>query len=154
MTSALRPANKFWLFVRLVILVATACSAPYLYNLGHADFDKYGVSIKSILLLAGFCVFGIVFVIFIQYLNPYSADKWQKPSLFSNFYDYRQPIQIFHFEAWMLGVLALSMAIYTVLIGSHSMAFLFFLTIAIGTYLGTRLSMWLFKDKFSTDAGS
>jgi hypothetical protein len=132
-----------WIFLKILTFLYLGLWKPFPSD--YYSKEKF----PEILLI--FCVGFIssILLIAIQSANPYSSSHWQKPSLNSNPYNMKEPIQAFHFLSVCVLVVGAKIYFLSVYqkIGTLEGARL--LSAAIGLYLGVRLSILIFKQRLS-----
>lgn len=143
------PANgksPIWLGARIAMLFLGMWQSSRLFRSMHGDFSK--PSWQFALIMICLVAFGILLVFFIQTINPSSPSRWYKPSWFRNPFNYKQPLQLFdmgafYFLATGLGCLSL---------GANDVQFKWLwelpTSIGIGMWLGTRLCVLVYSDRF------
>lgn len=96
-----------------------------------------------------FCPIAMVLVVGVQRVNPRSAHVWHRPSWTGNPFNFRDPIQFFHFAAIITiaqGVVILARVSLT--------SFPFYveslvpLAMGLGVWVGVRVTMALYRSKF------
>ena len=138
-----------WYILHISVMLLTAAISPIFYQQMSQEFDNESFSWYFILELLILVVVSIFIILSIQYKNPFSKRKWHKPSWDGNPFDLHQPLQYFYTTGWIFIVLGTSVAIYTLLIGSLNLLFLFPLTIGIGVIVGVKLSLLAYRTKFN-----
>ena len=136
----------FWR--RSLTVGGAVLAAPFLFHQMGAEFEGEAPTLAFIAELLGFGVFGVLLVLAIQSVSPFTSLTWSRPSWNSDPFEWSQPVQIFHLNGWFFIALGISTAIYTVAVGSTTFLFVFPLTIGIGIALGVRLSLFAFRAKF------
>ena len=102
-----------------------------------------------LIMVSMFPYLGLLFIIGMQSINPFSAKQWIKPSHKSNPFNLMQPLLFFHFASycvlfWSIGILASSlMAGWRVLCDGALM-----LALSINMIFAVRLCQRIFKNKF------
>jgi hypothetical protein len=100
-----------------------------------------------------FCPIAMVVVLGVQRINPYSAKVWHHPSWTSNPFNFRDPIQFFHFAA----ITTTAQGI-VVLVRVSLASFPFYvealvpLAMGLGVWVGVRVVTALYRSKFENDA--
>jgi len=111
-------------------------------------------------LVIGMCIFallfyplGLIFVIGIQAVNPFSAPRWTKPSWRSNFLNLRDPLHFFHFFAFAglagaagsaLGSLAVQGRLDFLVVAMQALA-------GLGILAGVRLCLRVYRFKYQDE---
>ncbi len=139
--------GKRWLYVR-VFSVASSIPVGFLaawYDVGPDTAESQMV----------FCVVALPFplvalplLLSIQTLNPLLRRKWSRPSWFSNPYTLRDPLQGFHLDAFAFMAFGFGALLTLPFVGFSVLPFAIGLAlIGVGTWLGVRLCMVLFRWK-------
>jgi hypothetical protein len=90
---------KTWLYVRFALVALSFLQGALLeMSLPHPE----DVSVRSLLLVLGFGILGMIFVIGVQCLNPRSAPMWRYPSWHINPFLLREPLQFFHLGSFVM----------------------------------------------------
>jgi hypothetical protein len=88
---------NLWIRIRWVLLVASFTMFLFAPTRSEgADSDWTALLIIGLVMPVGLAA-----VIGVQFLNPRSAPIWEYPSWRSNFLNFRQPIQFFHFAGYV-----------------------------------------------------
>jgi hypothetical protein len=132
-----------WAFLKILIILYCASWGPIPSAFYSQD------KLPEILLIFSFTILASIGLITIQVYNPYSPPCWKKPSLKANPFSMREPIQTFHF----LSVCALSAGIkiffQAVYLKIGNLEGARFLAMGVGLFLGTRLSILIFRRKLT-----
>jgi hypothetical protein len=141
----MKPNN--WLYIRLGLIIASASLCLWRGPVSaHAEppIDTHAIAIGLL-----FGIFGLQFVLAMQFINKRSPESWQLPSWKTNPFQFKQPIQFFHFGAWLF---IASSFVTTLLTWLRNPKFildaLMPLFIGIGLLLGVQLSRFLFRSKY------
>jgi formate-dependent nitrite reductase membrane component NrfD len=140
--------KSVWLLARLIMLTAVAATSPLFYRQMYREFDNDSFSWSFVFTLLCLVILSVLFVLALQYKNPFSEQKWLKPSWKANPFNPWQPAQAFHASGWIFIVLGISLGIYTALIGSRNLLCIFPLTIGIGVMVGLKLAVLVFRARF------
>ncbi|MCP4607903.1 MAG: hypothetical protein GY845_04215 [Planctomycetes bacterium] len=97
-----------------------------------------------------FIPFGLLFVIGIQAFNPLSVKVWKKPNWNLNPMNFRDPVQFFHFAAYLM----LAQGFITILRLPFSNnvfhpGVLIPLVMGVGLLIGVQMITLIFKSKYS-----
>lgn len=144
--TSMEKKKPLWVVLRVVILLLGLLqSRTFLESMG-GEFSKPSWSFPFV--MVGLVSIGILFIFFIQTTNPRSVDKWYKPSWFRNPLNYKQPLQLFNLAAFYF----LSVGVGCLFIGLRreptSWAWEFPMAIGCGAWLGVRLCVLVFSDRF------
>jgi len=131
------------------MLLAVACAAPLFYKQMYSEFDNDSFSWVFVVVLLGFVIGSVLLVLMLQYKNPASEEKWLRPGWYTNPFAPRQPVQTFHTAGWVFVALGISVAAYTLVIGSGNLLFVLPLTIGVGLIVAVKLSVSLFRTRFA-----
>jgi hypothetical protein len=136
---------NFWAKVRLVLIAGSLVGAffmppePTAVPPIHWDFLP--------LALVSF-PFMLLFVIWVQYINPYSASVWRHPDWNVNPFNFSEPLQFFHMGAFIFiaqGVgFLIKLAITQTSIFPEA---LMGITLGISTLFGIKLCTLVFRKK-------
>ena len=97
-----------------------------------------------------FSFLAILFVVGMQVVNPLSAKVWHKPDWNLNPFSLKDPIQFFHFAAYIMlvqGAVVLSRLLFSNI--PFYLEILVPLVIGSGVLIGIKLAMHLFKVKYA-----
>ena len=140
------PKMRIWLIVRWAIVLAAAVSeffAP-LHPLARPP-----IGWGALLAIFGACCVGMVFVLGLQVVNPFSGKPWLRPSWYLNPFNFCQPIQFFHLGAYVC--FAQAVVLLARLVASQVSFYiesLVPLAIGLGIFLGLQLVMLVFGARF------
>lgn len=146
--------NDRWLWTRLIALGVVALASPFLYNDIHAEFENQTPSWGFIAAMLGFGVAAVLFPLAIQTSTTVADEAWSKPSWRANPFDWRQPVQSFHFGGWLFVVLGISTAIYALAIASRNFMFVLPLSVGVGVLLGVKFAVVAFRRKFEPEGNA
>ena len=140
-----------WMWFRLaaiVVVIISSCFAP----LGsHANpSPAWYVPIMTFI----FCPIAIIVVFGVQRVNPRSAKVWHPPSWTMNPFNFRDPIQFFHFGAIITiaqGVVVLARVSLTS--RPFYVEALVPLAMGLGVWIGVRLVETVYRSKFAVPQG-
>ena len=109
-------------------------------------------SIAPVVLFLG--VVGMLFVIGIQAVNPWSAKVWSRPSWSENPLSMRQPCQFFHLCAWFMAASGVAGAVTDVIV-NHTLhpEYAVIAASGFGIRIGVSLAVVTFSWKFAVDRG-
>ena len=138
--------NHGWLLFRVAVLMIAVFQARSWPRSIGGNFSK--PNWVTCFILIGFAAFGILFVAFTQRLNPWSSDKWRRPSWFSSPFAFGQPLLIFDLAAYYFLVLGTASFVLEMISIPRTWAWGLPLSVGIGAWLGVRLCISVFKDKF------
>lgn len=137
--------NK-WLFLRVALVAGSAI----LFILQGPVSEHATPPINACDLLIGlfFGIFGLQFVLAIQFMNKKYAESWEPPSWSENPFQTKQPIQFFHLGAWVcLGSSVVSVLQTWFNSPKFILDALMPLFIGVGLWIGVHLSRVLFRRK-------
>lgn len=138
-----------WNYVRLC-LVAFGTLQGFFY----VDPDKVGVfplEFTQLLVIFLFIPFALNIVLGLQFLNKQSAKIWKSPSWFLNPFNFKQPLQFFHFAAFFSISFGLSALISLVWKGSNCIYQAALpLSIGVGLLIGIHCALLIFKNKIES----
>ena len=137
--------TKKWLYVRLTLLVLNAIPLPF------ASSPLSTLLWSVIFAVLVFSTLAIPFLVGMQnFLNPYSAPRWTKPSWYENPFNFQQPIQFFHLAGFVMMVLGISQLLTSSFPDlSSPSAGVLFLAIGFGDWLGVWICVFVFRRRFS-----
>ncbi len=94
----------------------------------------------------------LLFVISIQAVNPWSDEKWLRPTHGCNPFRLGNPLLFFHFGAYWFGAIGIGFLLSALWNGVYAVALgVFMLLGAVATLAGVRLSMLVFKSKMADE---
>lgn len=138
--------KRGWLLFRIAALIIAASQARSFPRQLGGDFTR--PNWVTLFVLIGFVAFGVVFVTSLQRSNPWSPEQWRRPSWLSSPFSFGQPLLIFHFAAYYLLVLGTSCLVLETISAPRIWAWELPLSIGIGAWLGVRLCIPVFREKF------
>ena len=140
-----------WMWFRLaaiVVVLIAGCFAP----LGPRAHPPLAWYVPIIIFI--FCPIAMAIVFGVQRVNPRSAKVWHPPSWTRNPFNFRDPIQFFHFGA------IITIAQGVVVLARVSLApFPFYvealvpLAMGLGVWVGVRVIEALYRSKFAVPQG-
>ncbi len=140
--------NK-WFFVRLGLIAVSAIF--YVIQGPVSEHANPPIDIGALVMGLFFGIFGLQFVLAIQFMNKKSAESWEHPSWSENPFQMKQPIQFFHLGAWLFIV---SSTVSVLLTWCKNPKFtldaLMPLFIGVGLLIGVHLSRVLYRRKFKS----
>ena len=95
-----------------------------------------------------FCPLGLLFVLGIQVVNPWSAKVWRRPSWMLNPFNFREPLQFFHLGAYVClaqGIVILGRAAFSST--PFYVEALLPLVMGLGILAGVRIATVVFRSK-------
>lgn len=95
-----------------------------------------------------FCPVGLLFVLGIQVVNPWSAKIWRRPSWMLNPFNFREPLQFFHLGAYVClaqGIVTLARVAYSST--SFYVEALLPLVMGFGILAGVQIATVVFRSK-------
>ncbi|MCX2783648.1 hypothetical protein [Microbulbifer thermotolerans] len=97
-----------------------------------------------------FGIVGLQVVIGLQAFNPMSAKTWSRPNWRLNHFNFKQPLQFFHFGGWFMLVGSIPY-LPEIIEGNQECLFLAAMpaSFGLGILIGVRLSVLIFRKKFS-----
>lgn len=137
---------KKWKLIRigLIVLVAVGSLFTPLEMQERSPIDWTDLAIIFALIPVG-----LLFVVGIHAANPLSAKVWEKPDWDRNFLNFKDPVQFFHFGAFVMvaqGVATLCRVLFSnVHIYPET---LLPLVMGVSTLLGVHITMLVFRAKF------
>lgn len=135
-----------WLVVRAAVLMLGMLGAKSFVPGPQSPFA--GGSVTLLLILFGFGVIAMVFVVGLQAINPRSALVWVKPDWHANPFSLKHPLQFFHLIGFYLIVVGLAAIVLTQI--KHVSGLEPFVPIALGggVLVGIRCCVVLYRGKF------
>lgn len=138
--------NK-WFFVRLGLVAGSAIL--YVIQGPLSEHATPPIGISALVMGLFFGIFGLQFVLAIQFMNKKSAESWEHPSWSENPFQMKQPIQFFHLGAWLFIVSSTVSALLTWFKNPQFILDAIMpLVIGVGLLIGVHLSRVLFRRKF------
>lgn len=137
-----------WLYFRVGAILLVAIAGCFVPLGAHAappiDWD-------ALFIIFGACAIGLPLVLGVQRFNPQSAKVWSRPSWMANPLNFRDPIQFFHFGAYLSIAQGLVVLIRMVLTSvPFYVEALVPLAMGLGILLGIRITLGLFASKFAS----
>ena len=145
-SAALERVN--WLYVRLAIIAIGVVSQFFASSNENQEAPEVIWTFVPVGFIFG--VVGLQFIIGLQAFNPMSAKNWLRPSWQHNPFNFKQPLQFFHFGGWFM--LASSLPYLPEVIEGNQESMFLAATLAsfgLGMLLGVRLSVLIYRRKFS-----
>lgn len=145
----LRIANieiDVWRATRIAIVMTGALGSQAFVPGPDSPFA--GGSIQVLLVIFGFGVIAMLFVVGLQAFNSRSATLWIKPDWRTNPFSLKQPLQFFHMMGYYFIVSGITALAVTLL--RHARGLEPFIPIALGAgvLLGVKSCIQLFRWKF------
>ena len=138
--------SSFWIVVRVTLLLAGLFQSAYFLRSVHGDFSKPSWSFPFA--MAGLVAIGILFICFIQTVNPRALDKWAKPSWVLNPFNYKQPLQLFDLGGYYFLSIGIGCLVLGLAREPKTWLWEMPLGIAVGVLAGVRLCVLIFSDRF------
>lgn len=138
---------KTWLYVRFALVASSFLQGALLEMPLPPSED---VSARSLLLVLGFGIFGMLFVIGIQRFNPRSAPTWRYPSWYINPFLLREPLQFFHLGSFIMFSVAAGSVLRAVVLGQAlQLPDLLPLVLGVGVFVGVYVCTFAFRSKMT-----
>ncbi|WP_281849292.1 hypothetical protein [Dyella sp. GSA-30] len=138
--------EKIWLFLRIVLLVVALIHSVYFVKTLPGDFSRpFWPFFFEMIGIVAVSVFGVTFF---QLPKQASDVRWAKPSWFANPFRLRQALPIFDLAAYYFLVLGLGCLAIGLSREPRNWALELPLSIGIGAFLGVRVVLMVFKDRF------
>lgn len=136
-----------WLYARIAII--TLGVLPVFFMSADELLVVHARTWAEIVFMFVATVVGLQFVIGVQVVNSASAKTWTRPNWRVNPFNFRQPVQFFHFGGWFMVFGSIPYLFFAATGRSEGIS-LFFITasMGLGALVGTRLSVLLFRRKF------
>lgn len=137
-----------WFRLNVAIIASCAIAAPLRIILSGAPpgFDKGSWSFPW--LIAGISLFAVVMPVGMQSINPWSKERWMRPTLHMNPLRFDEPLQTFYMGA----LYAMAAGVGYFVLGIFDAAVRWFwelpLSVGVGVWLGVRLCVWGFPNRF------
>jgi len=134
-----------WLFVRIVLVLLSGIASVFI-PVGPQAVPAMEWGAVLVIFLA--CPVMLVVVLTVQSINPRSAPEWRRPSWLLNPFNFREPLQFFHFAAYVLLAQGLATLVKVAVspIPFYAEA-LVPLAMGVGIWGGVQLAPRLFKSK-------
>lgn len=139
-----------WLFVRIALVLLSGVASLFV-PVGPQAVPPMGWSAVLVILFA--CPAMLVVVLAVQSINPRSDTKWRRPSWFLNPFNFREPLQFFHFAAYVLLAQGLATLVKVAVspIPFYAEA-LVPLAMGVGIGGGIQLALLVFRSKVRDDS--
>jgi hypothetical protein len=140
------PPVNAWVWLRLAaiaLVIVLGCFAP----LGPRATPPLDWYVPLVIFFFG--PLAMVIVLGVQRINPRSARTWHRPSWTANPFSFRDPVQFFHFAAFLSiaqGVVVLARVLLTST--PFYVEALVPLAMGLGVWVGVRLAIALYSSKF------
>ena len=144
--SFIEKKSPFWVALRAIILLLGLMQSATFMRSMNGDFSKPSWSFPFV--MAALVALGILFIFFIQTVNPRSISKWYRPSWFRNPFNYKQPLQIFDFAAFYFLSVGFGCLFFGLTRDPTSWVWELPIAIGCGAWLGVRLCVLVFADRF------
>jgi hypothetical protein len=147
--------STIWFRIRLAIIAVAAVLALVVPTDQYNELRRFPT--EGLILLAAFGAvillfipLGLLFVIGIQSVNPYSDAMWSKPTHDANPFRLRNPLLFFHFAAYVTLAVGVSLVLSSIWRGWFALAHgLLMLLGALMILAGVKLSTRVFRHKMS-----
>ena len=137
-----------WFYVRIVI-VGIGSLSGLLSSLPGSSDSQY-IDILDCIIVLILCPLGLLFIIGIQAINPYSEKVWIKPSWESNPFNLKDPLHFFHLAAFHIMAGTIGSLISLIFQGTKLwLPILFYICAGASTWLGVQLCQFAYKKKYS-----
>jgi hypothetical protein len=134
-----------WFALRIALVVTAFVQALLS---GRTPIPDENISFPWLLGLLLFGIFGMLFVVGIQRINPRTAKRWRYPSWSANPFQLREPLQFFHMGGSFFLASGVGVFLSQVLAGKPITASsLMFLAIGAGVLCGVRACTWVYRGK-------
>jgi hypothetical protein len=138
---------KTWLYFRLAVVALSFLQGAFLEMSLPPSED---VSVRSLLLVLGFGMLGMLFVIGIQRFNPRSAPTWRYPSWHINPFLLREPLQFFHWGSFIMFSDVAGSVLRAVILGQAlKLSILLPLMFGVGVLVGVYVCTFVFRNKMT-----
>lgn len=143
-----------WLRRHFALIAISAIAAPLqmIWSGVPSGFDKGSWSFPW--LVSGFCLFAVVFLMAMRAMNPWSEARWMRPTLYTSSLRFNEPLQTFYIGA--LCMMAAGVGYFVLGVFDAKVRWLWELPLSagIGVWLGVRLCVWGFPNRFEPKAGT
>jgi hypothetical protein len=99
-----------------------------------------------------FPIVAILFVIGIQFVNPFSAPTWERPRWTTNPFQFRQPLQFFHLGGYASVADGLGTLVNALFTGTPLFDAVPFILLGVGTVIGVSLCTVAYRRRMEHDA--
>jgi hypothetical protein len=139
-----------WKKIRIGIIVIAAATAFFLPVELH---EEPSMNWTELVILFVFVPIGLLFIIGIQAVNPFSAKEWKKPDWDMNFLNFTDPVPFFHFGAYIMLVQGAVMLCRLPFENAqfHPESFMSLL-MGVSVLLGVQIIMLVFRSKYKRSA--
>jgi len=134
-----------WSFVRVGLVLFVAVASFFVPLQPQAEPPITWLALAAIFV---FCPLGLLFVLGIQTINPWSAKVWRRPSWTLNPFNFREPLQFFHLGAYVCltqGVVTLARVAYSTI--PFYVEALLPLVMGLGILVGVQIATAVFRSK-------
>ena len=138
---------KAWLYVRSALVALSFFQGAFL---DMSLPDPVDVSVRSLSMIFGFGILGMVFVIGVQRFNPRSAPTWRYPSWHINPVLLGEPLQFFHLGSFVMFSVVAGSVLRAVVQGQVlQLSLLLPLVLGAGTLVGVYVCTFVFRSKMT-----
>ncbi len=146
-----------WLLFKVALILIVIGQNVYLEMTSEHSYWRSSVPISnmaSLVMVFLFGVFGLPFVVAIQYFRKNNGKLWQKPSWTGSLWPF-EPLQFFHLATWFMALTTVPIVIMTYFnnpdfIYDALMPFCF----GVGGVIGVYLSAFLFRSRIAYSSSS
>ena len=138
---------NLWTTVRVALLaVGFLQGALSSHVLGPSE----GVTAFLLVVVFAFGLVGVLFVVGVQRINPWSAPKWRYPSWSINPFLLREPLQFFHFAGFFFIAGGVGNALRQLFLGQElQLSSLFLPAVGIGAIAGVYACTFAYRGKMA-----
>lgn len=135
-----------WNWFRLSVVCFGAIHG--LFYIDTYQTDVFPIGFIQIFIIFLFTPFSLILIIGLQFLNKRASEIWKIPSWFLNPFNFKQPLQFFHFAAFFFVAIGVSSSISLIWKGFNCVfQAVLPLSIGIGLLIGIHLCLLIFKRK-------
>lgn len=136
---------KTWVIVRVILLILAFFQGVFS---SQVSAPPEGGTTTLLLSVFGFGVFGMLFVVGIQRINPRSAPIWRYPSWFINPFLLSEPLQFFHLGGYFFLVIGAGSVLRQLFLGQDlGLSILFMPAFGAGILSGVYACTFVYRGK-------
>lgn len=113
------------------------------------SYDLQHIDIEDCVIVFFFCPIGLLFIIGIQVVNPFSGKVWSKPSWESFPFNLKDPLHFFHMGAFYILASTIG-ALISLLFQQKKIGLpiLFYFCAGVGVLVGVKLCQFVYRRKY------
>ncbi|MBU1194818.1 MAG: hypothetical protein KKE62_01000 [Proteobacteria bacterium] len=139
------PLSK-WNYFRLCLVFISGLYG--FFNIDSYQTNNFPIGPIQLFVIFLFIPFGLIFIIALQYINKRTGKVWHPPSWKLNPLNFKQPLQFFHFAAFIFIANGLTSSVSLIWKGyNYTCQTVLPLIIGIALLIGIHFCLILFKNR-------